>query len=206
MATAALFVLLAAFAWKSGRRVYETGPALDIAREGETVILRWSAAIDAPMARRFEDAFEVHKDNAKRFLIDLNSPGGSIVEGRLVIAAIEDISRNRTVDTYVGADAYCLSMCVPIFLKGEARAAAPSAKFMFHEPTTRDLFTDEEVDKPGFEKRLTSARFFERYFESAPLDPDWRRALQQSWGGRDLWFTAQQLVDQNSGVVTELAE
>jgi ATP-dependent protease ClpP protease subunit len=199
--TIALFAALAVFAWKSGRKVYEEGPDLDARIDGGAVVLAWPHAVEAPMAQRFADAFGRWKGETDHFIIDLNSPGGAIVEGRLVIAEIEKIRKTHKLDTYVGAAANCLSMCVPIYLAGDTRTAAKDARFMFHEPSSYDLVTDERVNKPGFEQKMTSERFFERYFVNSEMNPEWRDKLHEAWKGRDLWFTAEELVAQGSGVV-----
>jgi ATP-dependent protease ClpP protease subunit len=199
--TLALFAALGVFAWKSGQKVFEEGPGLQISQAGDAVILRWSHAVEAPMAARVVDAFDAWKGRTGRFVIDLNSPGGSITEGRLVIVEIEAMKKTHRVDTFVGADAVCLSMCVPIYLAGESRTAAADARFMFHEPSTYDLVTDEKINKPGFEQRMTSDRFFERYFVQSGMNANWREKLRASWKGRDLWFTAEELAEQGSGVV-----
>ena len=199
--TLALFAGLAFFAWKSGRKVYEEGPRLEITQREDAVVLAWSHGIESPMAARFADAFDAWKDETSRFIIELDSPGGALAEGRLVIEEIEKIRRTHRVDTYVGSGAECLSMCVPIYLKGASRAAAPDALFMFHEPLSYDLITDERVSKPGFEQRMTSDRFFARYFVNSAMNPSWREKLRIAWKSRDLWFTGQELVAQESGVV-----
>lgn len=199
--TIALFAALAVFAWKSGRKVYDEGPDLDAHIEGGAVVLSWRHGVEAPMAQRVADAFDQWKDRTGRFIIDLDSPGGAIVEGRLVIEEIDKIRKTHKVDTYVGAGAKCLSMCVPIYLAGDNRTAAKDAQFMFHEPSSYDLVTDERVKKPGFERKMTSEKFFEHYFVRSEMNPEWREKLRASWKGRDLWFTAEELVDQGSGVV-----
>lgn len=203
-ATFALFAALAFLAWKSGRKVYEEGPELQIVEEGGAVTLRWSHGVDAPMAERFATAFDQWKDRTDHFVIDLNSPGGALVEGRLVIAEIEKMKATHRIDTHVSAGAHCLSMCVPIYLTGERRSASEGALFMFHEPTTYDLVTDEKVNRPGFEQKMTSEKFFERYFVNSEMNPQWREKLRAEWKGRDLWFTAMELVEQGAGVVEEL--
>lgn len=202
--TLALFAALAFAAWKSGRRVYETGPRLEIRETENAVIFRWAHDVEAPMAERFAAAFEERRRRAGPIVIELNSPGGSLAEGRLVIDEIERAKRNFRISTRVNAEEFCLSMCVPIYLRGETRIAASSAIFMFHEPTSRDLFTDAEIDKPGFERRMTSAKFFERYFVNSEMKAEWRETLRENWKGRDLWYTASELVALDSGVVQEL--
>lgn len=204
--TAALFAALGYFAWKSGRSVYERGPELEIAENAGVVVLKWPHAIEAPMAARFAAAFAKYGDRTDRFVIDLDSPGGAVAEGRLVIAAIEATKKTRRVDTLVGRGAVCLSMCVPIYLAGDDRAAAPDATFMFHEPSSYDLVTAERIDKPGFEARMTSARFFERYFVRSEMNPVWRERLKERWRGKDLWLTAEELVAEGANVVETLTE
>ncbi|MCA8889469.1 MAG: hypothetical protein KDA46_11605 [Parvularculaceae bacterium] len=200
-ANIALFAALALLAWKTGGKVYQDGPQLEISQRGDAVVLEWPHEVTAPMAKRFADAFDEWGGRTGRFIIELDSPGGALIEGRLVIAEIEKAKAAHIVETHVGAGRRCLSMCVPIYLTGEARTAARDAKFMFHEPTTRDLFTDEVVDEPGFERRMTAEKFFKRYFVNSPMTPEWRESLRASWRGRDVWFTAEQLVEQQSGVV-----
>lgn len=202
--TLILFAALFFFAWKSGRRVFETGPRIEISERDGAVVLAWAHGVEAPMAERFAAAFAEWKDRTDRFVIDLDSNGGAIVEGRLVIAEIEKMQATHEVDTYVGAGAVCLSMCVPIYLRGDERTAAPSAIFMFHEPSTYDFVTEEKIEKPGFEQRMTAARFFERYFVQSEMDARWRESLEQNWRGRDLWFSAEDLVRENANVVEKL--
>jgi len=202
--TIALFAGLAVFAWKSGRKVYEEGPRLEIAERDGAVVLRWAHPVEAPMAARFAEAFQEWRGQTDRFIVDLDSPGGALAEGRLVIAEIEKMKATHEVDTHVGAGADCLSMCVPIYLAGETRTAARDARFMFHQPSSFDLVTDEKVDKPGFEQKMTADKFFERYFVNSEMTPEWREKLRANWKGRDLWFTAAQLVEQGSGVVEQV--
>jgi len=202
--TLALFAALSVFAWLSGRKVYEEGPSLTIAAEGDTVIFRWAAAVEAPMAFRFREAFEASKATTDRIVIELASPGGALTEGRSVIAAIERMKATHRVDTRVVAGGTCASMCVPIFLTGQARIASPEALFMFHEPSSVDFITDEKVKKPAFEQRMDADRFFERYFERSEMDPAWREKLREEWKGRDIWKTGAALVAEGSNVVTRL--
>lgn len=153
------------------------------------------------MAARFAHAFDQWRGRTDHFIIRLNSPGGAVVEGRLVIDEIERIKATHVVDTYVGAGGHCLSMCVPIYLTGDERRASADAMFMFHEPSSYDLVTDEKIRRPGFEQKMTSDKFFARYFANSKMNPEWRKRLRANWKGRDLWFTAAELAEQGSGVV-----
>lgn len=202
--TIALFAALAFFALKSGRAIYETGPQLRVHEEGGAVVFAWDKAVEAPMAHRFREAFDAWKDRTDRIVIDLQSPGGALVEGRAVIGEIERMRATHRVDTRVAAGATCASMCVPVFLAGEDRVAAPTSRFMFHEPSSVDFITDEKVRKPAFERRRDAERFFERYFTRSPMNAQWREKLREDWKGRDIWKTGEELVAEESGVVTRL--
>lgn len=202
--TIALFVALGYFALRSGRAVYATGPALTFYEEDGAAVFSWSEPVAAPMAYRFREAYGAWRDRADRIVIELDSPGGALTEGRAVIEEIGRMKATHRVDTRVRAGRVCASMCVPIFLAGEERLAGAGARFMFHEPTSVDYFTEEESKKPAFERRLDAERFFERYFERSPMTPEWRERLREDWKGRDVWKSAEDLVAEGSGVVTRL--
>lgn len=170
----------------------------------DAVVLRWSSPVAAPMARRFEEAYAEWRDKRSRFVIELDSPGGAIAEGKRVIQVLERIKRTHDLETRVRRGRNCLSMCVPIFLQGEERIAHPRARFMFHEPASYDSFTGERADEPEFERRFVADRFFDRYFENSPMTPEWRAYLEREWVGKDVWKTGAELVEENSGVVTKL--
>jgi ATP-dependent protease ClpP protease subunit len=200
----ALFAVLAIFARRSGERIYETGPAMEVRSETGAVVFVWNKPIEAPMAYRFREAFAETKDQTDRIVIELHSPGGALIEGRRVIEEIERMKRTHVVATRVAPGALCASMCVPIFLAGKERIAGPGARFMFHEPSTVDYFTDEESKKPAFEQRRDAERFFARYFERSPMAPAWRESLREAWKGRDVWKTAEDLLAEESNVVTRI--
>lgn len=170
----------------------------------DAVILSWSSPVGAPMARRFEEAYRQYDDEVSTFVIELNSPGGTVAEGKRVVQMLDRMARTHNLETRVGAGGDCLSMCVPIFLTGETRIAAADARFMFHEPASFDSFTGERTNEPAFERRFTADRFFERYFENSPMTPAWRTQLESDWVGRDVWKSGADLWRENSGVLTAL--
>lgn len=170
----------------------------------DAVILRWSSPVQAPMARRFEEAYTQWKGKRSRFIIELDSPGGAVAEGKRVIQLMERIKSSHDLEMRVGRGADCLSMCVPIYLQGDERIAHPRARFMFHEPATYDSFTDERVKEANFERRFVADRFFDRYFVNSPMTPEWRSWLENEWVGKDVWKTGKELVEEDSGVVTVL--
>lgn len=203
--TLVLFALLAVFALRSGRQVYETGPVLAISEEEGAAVFRWEGPVAAPMAHRLRAAFETAKGGTERIIIELSSPGGALIEGRAVIEEIERMKKTHVVAARVRDGETCASMCVPIFLAGQARIAGPESRFLFHEPSSVDMITDETVNRPAFEARRDADRFFTRHFERSAMAAAWRDKLRQDWKGRDVWKTGEALVAEGSGVVTELS-
>ena len=133
----AMFSLAAYMAWDLQSRIYENKGRLTIARSRivpGAIELVWNSSIKVPMARRMREAFEKWRDKTDRFVINLNSPGGSLREGGAVIDVINYMKQSHTVDTYVSPGHNCLSMCVPIFLQGQTRIAHPTSRWMFHAP------------------------------------------------------------------------
>ncbi len=203
-----LFVVLCSIAaylfWLHQEKTYENKGRLTVHKRTDTVVLSWQAEIAVPMVRRFEEAYGEWASQTKVFVIDLNSPGGSLREGNRLIELITKMKRNHHVVTRVRADNYCLSMCVPIYLQGQTRVAAASSNWMFHEPQQVDYFTGEDGDGPEFERTYFNDRFFERHFVNSEINPAWREQLKLEWQGKDIWRTGQQLVDEGANIVLEL--
>lgn len=179
-------------------------PELKVKAEDGATVLIWRGEVTPGMADRFRKAFDEHKDNSRRIVIDLHSPGGLLSEGVRVVEAVERMKVSHRVETRVGPRGKCYSMCVPIFLLGEMRVASPGAVFMFHEPSTFDAVTNESVELPAYEQRRVTDQFFRRFFASTDMDPVWRERLRKDLPGRDIFKSAQELVDEGSNVVVRL--
>jgi hypothetical protein len=177
---------------------------LTVTQAGDAVVLTWAAGIDIPMVTRFTEAFDAWKGRTGHFVIRLHSPGGSLREGRELIELIRQVRRTHRVDTLVADGHVCASMCVPVYLQGESRYAGRRARFMFHQPARYDSQTDERIEGPAFEQRALARRFFERYFVNSPITPAWLEKLEKDWVGKDIWKTAEELSQENSGIVTDL--
>ena len=203
-----VFLLLCAVAaflfWQQYEKIYGDQGRLKVAQVDNTVWLSWHHEVDVPMATRFREAFYEWQNKTEKFVIDLNSPGGSLYEGGQVIELITEIKKTHTVETHVGPENICLSMCVPIFLQGDERRASAASAWMFHEPRSADFFTGEEVAEPEFERKYVSNRFFQKYFTNSPMAPSWREKLESEWEGKDIWRTGQQLTIENSNIITNL--
>jgi hypothetical protein len=172
-------------------------------RSGE-VVLRWRGLIEAPLAARLDEAYRAHAGRTRRFLIVLHSPGGTLEHGREAIAQIRHMQRTHMIDTAVEARRACGSMCVPVYLAGQRRTAAPQARFMFHEVSFRDSLSGKVESVPKEAIGRATDQFFERYLKPAGVDAHWLADLRQAIRGKDVWRTAQELVDQRAGVVHEL--
>ena len=201
---AVMFAGIVYLSMRAEQRVYDNQGRLTVREEAGAVVFIWKSGVEIPMARRFEEAFAEWRHVSRHIIIDLHSPGGSLREGEAVIQAINHMKQSHRVDTRVRSGRACLSMCVPIFLTGEERRAAPSSRWMFHEPTARDFFTGEEVPEPEFERRYASAQFVERYFTNSEMDPQWRESLVAEWKGKDVWKSGRDLANEGSGIITRL--
>ncbi len=190
-----------------GWRLYEQKHAdtgqLEIRQNGSIVVLTWTGQVELPMHTLLKRAFDDWRNKSQHFLLRLNSPGGSLREGGDVVELLQRIKLTHKLDTYVASRNICMSMCVPIFLQGTKRIAAPDARFMFHEP--KRLYDDgSEAKGFSFEREALSRRFFSRYFVNSPIDVDWRIQLEKDWIGKDIYKSGKQLVDERSNIVTDL--
>ena len=203
-ATLILAALTAFIAIRDDRAFEGSGPQLIVRKRSGETVFEWRHPILPPMAAQFASAFDEHRDRADRIVIDLHSPGGMVAEGGAVIEEIERMKATHAVETRVRSGAVCASMCVPVYLAGERRTAAPSARFMFHEPTAHDFFSDEEIDQPEFERRMDVERFFRRYIDPTEIDPAFAEELRESVREGDVWFSARELVRLRTNIVEDL--
>lgn len=203
----AVLIGLVSVAVLLGWRLYEQKHAdtgqLEIRQNGSIVVLTWTGQVELPMHTLLKRAFDDWRNKSQHFLLRLNSPGGSLREGGDVVELLQLIKLTHKLDTYVASRNICMSMCVPIFLQGTKRIAAPDARFMFHEPKR---FYDDGSEAKGFsfEREALSRRFFSRYFVNSPIDVDWRIQLEKDWIGKDIYKSGKQLVDERSNIVTDL--
>ncbi|MEO1015700.1 MAG: ATP-dependent Clp protease proteolytic subunit [Pseudomonadota bacterium] len=200
----AALAVMAMLAWRNDRAVYADKGRLAVRVEDDAAVLTWIEGVDVPMARRIDEAYQRLGGEVDAFVLELHSPGGSVLEGRAVIGVLDRVRSTHDLITVVGPGRECLSMCVPIFLSGEMRLAARDATFMFHEPTSRNVLTGARERRPAFEERRATEKFLRRYFEDSPMDPVWRERLAEDWKGEDVWKTGAELVEERAGVVTGL--
>lgn len=205
LATLFLFGVALIVGMRNERLILAATPGLGVRQmENGALVFVWRGEVAPGMAQKFADAFDAAKGRTDRIVIDLSSPGGLLAEGDHVVRIVRAASREFAIETHVGRGARCMSMCVPIYLAGETRTAAPSALFMFHEPSTYDVVGDRRVPLPEGEQRMISDRFFARYFDRSDMDPTWRENLRRVWRGREIFKTARQLVDEKANIVETL--
>lgn len=179
-----------------------------VARESETepdtVRLRWIGKIEAPMAARLSEAISEWGRRKRRFVLELASPGGSVSHGAGVVRMLRDLKSTHALETVVLSGDGCLSMCVPIFLQGSRRIAAPGARFMFHEVRVRDQLTKEEIAVSERQRRTSTDMLFDDFFKPAGVSASWITVVRHAMRNGDVWRTGRQLVDEKSGIVTDL--
>ena len=186
------------------QQLFETGGVFDVSLEGaksEILVLKWRGEVEAPMALSLQRAFNENADLTQTVELVLDSPGGSLREGHEVIDALARIKQTHALETVVPRRAICLSMCVPIYLQGDTRSAGKNARFMFHEPKATDFYTGKVVARRDFEQQRASRSFFNTYFTNSPMEPAFRDQLEKEWVGKDVWYSAQELVSANANIV-----
>jgi Clp protease len=209
---AAMLALLAVLAWKTRDNLdvfFDSVGKLEVRKDpdDQTVYLRWRGKIDAPMEARITDAFDVQKSGARRFVLTLSSPGGSLAHGAKVIRLLRKIGETHSVETVVEAGRTCASMCVPVYLSGQRRTAAETAKFMFHEVSFREYLAKQDIDVPESAKASETDRFFREYFMPAGVPESWIQKVRAGMAGHnDVWKTGRELMDENAGIVQQVKE
>ncbi|MFM9939324.1 MAG: ATP-dependent Clp protease proteolytic subunit [Hyphomicrobiaceae bacterium] len=211
---AACGMLALFFAWPS---LEADAPGLSVREEPDRLVYRWRGPVDAAMVTQFDDTYHRWRHDPRRIVISLHSDGGSVDQGSRVIDLVRRMKRTHDVDTLVEAGRYCASMCVPIYLAGSRRTAAARANFMFHE-VRFDKAGKAEIDKlirsmgpAGRGKdhaevmRALVARatdkYFEEYLEPKVGNDRWLADMRKAIRGRDVWRTAQQLLQEQTTIV-----
>jgi hypothetical protein len=166
-----------------------------------TVFMRWEGTIAHPMADRIEGVFQAFKASRRRFVLILDSGGGSVAEGHKVITVLRLIRRTHTLDTSVGPGLRCGSMCVPVYLQGETRFGARTSSWLFHEVTRRSKDF-------GKLRRVTesSRNLIQSYWYPAGVSRTWIERMLREQDGYDWWQTGGELIDAGAGIITRPIE
>lgn len=205
---AAVVVLIVVFGLKA-RDSFDTYLAavgrLDVREDANVVHLTWTGEIEAPMASKLAEVFARHETGNSSFVLALNSPGGALDHGAEVVRLLHRIGETHRLETVVEAGDACASMCVPVYLQGQRRSAAASARFLFHEVSFHEFMEGARTNIPASATATATGKFFDKYFTPVGVDPAWQKAvLSQMVGGHNIWKTAQELVDEKSGIVQQI--
>ncbi len=186
--------------------VFARRGTLTVTEEADNVVkLHWRGKVAAPLASRLDEVFRTYANRRQtRFILSLASPGGELSHGAEVVRLIKTVQRTNVVDTVVEGRSACASMCVAIYLAGNNRLADPRARFMFHEVSFRDAVSEKINDVPERAIARATDQLLERYFKPEGVDAAWLTDIRRRMKGRDVWLTAQELVNERSGIVLQL--
>lgn len=98
----------------------------------DQVVLRFTGKIDAQFSIDLKRTWSRLTGSYARFLIDLDSPGGSLTEMEKALELIAEMREVSRVDTLVRHGSLCASACVAIFMQGEERIAGGASVWLFH--------------------------------------------------------------------------
>jgi ATP-dependent protease ClpP protease subunit len=209
----AILLVWASFQLPSSSGDVASRQTLSISEQPDRIVLGWSGPVQEPMSERLAATIDRYRDDRRRLVLILNSPGGSIQHGREVVAAIR--ARARAIDTLVQKAGVCASMCVPIFLAGSERIADPEAYFMFHEASLNNSARETMKRQPfgGAEAARTvkviethvTDDFFRNDIGIRGVNSVWLARMREKIHGRDIWMSGQQLVDERSGIIDRLS-
>lgn len=202
-----LSFLAAVYYVSSGEKNQDSGSSLTVYQDPlypNAIIFSWSGPIDPPFESELRQGFNEWGDRIERVRIHLDSPGGSVDEGEKVVSYINKMKHTHSVWTYVGPEADCLSMCVPIFLQGDMRVAAADSIWLFHDVSAVDPYTNAEIVLYAHERNQANFNFINRYIDRSDINPKWRERLKQNLKLGDVWKTGQELKDERSNIVTVL--
>jgi hypothetical protein len=164
-----------------------------------TVVMAWHGEIAAPMAAQISEAFEARKASATRFVLLLDSGGGSVAEGERAIDVLRRIKQTHELMTAVAHGHKCGSMCVFIFVQGHERVAALTSAWLFHEVSRMDPNTKRiiNLNRPRWEQLI------DKYFVPAGISEAWIADMKQYTFGSDYWQTGADLIQSSSGIITK---
>lgn len=165
--------------------------------QNQSLTISIKGEIFPPLVKNFN--LEVKKFKGfKTLILNLDSPGGYVDEGFLLIDRIKTLKDSGIeIHTTVKNGNKCASMCVPIFMQGSKRSAGEVSSFMFHgafggfsntpiESETKrliDSFTESDVSQIFLQKLIDTDVF------NKP---------------GQYWITGQELFDNHSNIVTNI--
>ena len=174
----------------------EPTAAVKLDKDG-TVWIAWTGEVVPGMADYLHRVFLKYGLVSNRVVVTLDSPGGAVDEGERVIKALQEIKQTHRLITVVLNGSTCASMCVPIYLQGEERFAAPVSIWLFHEAA--------EAGKNGTVRTdpKETLRLFKQYFVPAGVSLEWLNSILPSIRQANLWMTGEDLITHHTGIITD---
>lgn len=164
--------------------------------EADVTAIAITGAILPPMAADLATLLRA-VPRGRKVILDLDSAGGEMDEGKKVIALIKRERVGRHLDTLVWYGHLCASMCIPIYLQGEKRHAAALSVWMFHPA--------HKGHSPFPSPAATAAILDDMV--SYGMSREWLEALDKrdvfSTPG-EFWISGADLYAQGAGVITDL--
>jgi hypothetical protein len=176
---------------------YQDLPLVDSTIDDDgTLLISWNGPVVVGMSAYLRSVFEKHASASRRIVLHLDSIGGDVEEGERAIAVLQELKATHWLVTVVMHGDICASMCVPIYLQGSARVAAPASLWLIHEVAILADDGKERLD------RAETLRLFARYFLPAGVSARWLNSIFPVIDGVDLWLTGQDLITLDTGIIT----
>lgn len=167
--------------------------------QNPSLILRLDTEIRAPLAKDFE-ALVKSCPGIKTIELRLNSGGGSITEISEMAKILEPLKKQGvTLTTRVHNGDECDSSCVPLFALGDKRQAGEVSAFMFHGVSITAI---SNIPHPA-----STQEMLDLIRKASGLNGAWLQSLINAkiFAVPSMyWLSGKELVDQKSGLVTEL--
>lgn len=104
----------------------------DVLKNYQTIKLY--GTIDENLANQVVEELIVAKKMEKDVILEISSPGGSVLDGNKIITHMENLGFNNVITYCIDV---CASMAAHIFITGKERVMANNAVLMFHPMSLR---------------------------------------------------------------------
>jgi hypothetical protein len=195
LAVFVLTLLLLASAIAAPSEEQSAAGALEFNKEDGTLYIDLSGPIVAGTADDVRAALGKYGTALNRVVLFLDSAGGRVDDGDRLIEALNEIKLRHQLVTVVPHGKLCASMCIPIFLQGEDRLAAPASIWLFHEAAQRQANGELRTDT------AETWRLFRKYYAPAGVPTRWLKSIAPMIEETDLWQTGGDLISAKSGII-----
>jgi len=169
--------------------------SLEFNKDDGTLYIDLSGPIVASMADDVRAAQGKYGTALNRVVLFLDSAGGRVADGDRLIEVLNEIKLRHQLITVVPHGKLCASMCIPIFLQGEDRLAAPASIWLFHEAAQRQANGILRTDT------AETWRLFRKYYAPAAVPTRWLKSIAPMIEEADLWQTGGDLISAKSGII-----